>query len=207
MSFRLILVRHGETAESREQRFLGRQEIPLSGEGRLQAEAVARTLAAESPAAVYSSPLGRARDTALIIAEPHGLPVTSEPAFTELSFGAWEGLTTAEAQRAFPHLYASWRDEPHTVRIPGGEDLDAAGARVRAGLAELAARHAGQTAILISHGAVVRLIVLDALGLPADRLWAVAAQAGGITEIEYGPSWATVHRMNTRQHLEPTLAP
>jgi phosphoserine phosphatase len=207
MSFRLILVRHGDTAEGREQHFLGRQEVPLSEEGRLQAEAVGRTLAGESPAAVYSSPLGRARDTALIIASPHGLSITPEPAFTELSFGAWEGLTTAGAQRAFPDVYARWRTEPHTVRFPGGEDLDAAGARVRAGLADLAGRHGGQTAILVSHGVIVRLIVLDALGLSPDRLWTVAAQAGGITEIEYGTSWATVHRMNTRQHLEPTLAP
>jgi broad specificity phosphatase PhoE len=78
---------------------------------------------------------------------------------------------------------------------------------VRAGLDQLVARHAGRTAILVSNGVVVRLIVLDALGLSLDRLWAVAAETGGITEIEYGASWATVHRMNTRQHLESALAP
>jgi broad specificity phosphatase PhoE len=207
MSFRVILVRHGETAWNRERRFQGRQDVPLSAEGRLQAEAVAHTLASEVPAAVYASPLARARDTALILAEPHRLSVTTAPAFIELGFGAWEGLTVAEVQRTFPDLYARWRTEPHTVCFLGGEDLAAAGARMRAGLDELAALYAGQTIILVTHGVIVRLIVLDALGLTPDRLWVVAAEPGGITEIEYGTGWATVHRMNIRQHLEPTLAP
>jgi broad specificity phosphatase PhoE len=207
MAFRLIVVRHGETAWNRERRFQGRQDVPLSAEGQRQAEAVARTLAPELPAAVYTSPLGRARDTARAIAEPHGLPVTPEPAFVELAFGGWEGLTVAEVQRIFPELYARWRREPHTVRFPGGEDLEAAGARVRAALDELKALHANQAAIAVTHSVIVRLIVLGALALSSDRLWAVTAEPGGITEIEYGNGWTTVHRMNTRQHLEPILAP
>jgi broad specificity phosphatase PhoE len=206
MAFRLIVVRHGETAWNRERRFQGRQDVPLSADGRLQAEAVARALTPESPAAVYTSPLRRARDTAMIIAEPHGLAVTQEPAFIELSFGAWEGLTVAQVQQRFPDLYARWRGDPHTVRFPAGEDLDAAGARVRAGLDGLQALHADRTVIAVTHSVIARLIVLGALGLPPDRLWAVAAEPGGITEIEYRAGWATVHRMNIRQHLEPTLA-
>src|SRR2546428_214386 len=65
-----------------------------------------------------------------------------------------------------------------------------------------AAAHAGETAVLVSHAIVVRLIVLAALGLGPERLWAVDASPAGITEIEYLGDWATVHRMNTLAHLD-----
>jgi phosphoserine phosphatase len=207
MSFRLILVHHGETAWSRERRFHGRRDSPLSSQGREQAAAVSRALASESPAAVYASPVACARETAQLIAEPHDLSVVADASFIELSFGIWEGLTVAEVRRTFPALYTRWRTEPHTVRFPGGEDLHAPRSRVRARLAELAPLYAGKTVVVVTHGVVVRLVVLEALDLPPDRLWAIAAEAGGITEIEYATSWATVHRMNARQHLELTLAP
>ena len=63
-------------------------------------------------------------------------------------------------------------------------------------------RHRGQTAILVSHAIVLRLIVLAALGLGPERLWSVDASPAGITEIEYQGDWATVHRMNTLTHLD-----
>jgi broad specificity phosphatase PhoE len=61
---------------------------------------------------------------------------------------------------------------------------------------------AGQTVILVSHAIVTRLLVLEALGLGLERLWTVDASPAGITEIEFEPGWATVHRMNTLTHLE-----
>src|SRR5207244_1495281 len=67
---------------------------------------------------------------------------------------------------------------------------------------ELQEAHAGETIVLVSHAIVIRLIVLDALGLGHERLWTVDATPAGITEIEYEPGWATVHRMNTLAHLE-----
>ncbi len=75
-----------------------------------------------------------------------------------------------------------------------------------AGLEELREAHAGQTVVLVSHAIVARVIVLAALGLGLDRLWTVDAAPAGITEIEYQPDWATVHRMNTVAHLD-TVAP
>jgi broad specificity phosphatase PhoE len=67
---------------------------------------------------------------------------------------------------------------------------------------KLAAAHAGELVVLVTHAIVTRLIVLDALGLGPERLWTVDATPAGITEIEYEPGWATVHRMNTLAHLE-----
>ncbi len=173
-SFRLILVRHGETSWNHERQVQDWQGIPLSAEGRAQAQKVARALAASGAAAVYASPLGRARETAEIIAKPHRLPVTADEAFTDVSFG--EGLATACA-------------------------------RAVAGIERLRGAHGGATVVLVSHGVIVRLLVLDALGLPPERLWAVHATPAGISEIEYRPGWTTVHRMNTLQHLESPLEP
>jgi broad specificity phosphatase PhoE len=199
---RLLTVRHGETDSARERRFAGSRDVALTPRGRRQGEAVARALAGAHAAVVYASPLGRARESAELIAAPSGLPVRVEPAFREMAFGEWEGLTRAEVEQRYPGALAGWAASPHLVQPPGGERLDEVAARVRAGLSALADAQGGQTVVLVSHAIVVRLIVLEALGLGPDRLWSVDASPAGITEIEYVDGWTTVHRMNTLIHLD-----
>ena len=196
---RLFAVRHGATDHSRNRRFTGLRDVPLSTDGRLQADAVAQALAGAPVAAVYTSPLERARVCADLIAKPHRLEPRVEPDLREMAFGAWEGLGHDELPQAQAE---AWRLTPHLVTPPGGEPLGAVAARVRATLDRLIAAHAGETAIVVTHAVVVRLIVLAALGLGPERLWSVDASPAGITEIEYVGDWATVHRMNTLAHLE-----
>jgi broad specificity phosphatase PhoE len=203
---RLFAVRHGATDYSRERRFAGSRDVPLTTDGRLQAEAVAQALAGAGVAAVYTSPLERARVCAELIAKPHRLEARVEPDVREMAFGAWEGMTRDELAMRFPREAEAWRLTPHLVTPPGGETLGAVAARVRGTLDRLIAAHAGETAVLVAHAIVVRLIVLGALGLGPERLWVVDAWPGGITEIEYLGDWATVHRMNTLAHLDG-LAP
>ena len=195
-------MRHGATEWSQARRFAGSRDIPLTAEGRLQAEAVAQALAGTSAAAVYTSPLERARTSAEIIAKPHRLEPVIEPAFREMAFGAWEGLQREELMSRFPGEGAVWASTPHLVTPPEGEALTAVDGRVRAALAAILDQHRGETVILVSHAIVMRLIVLAALGLPPERLWSVDASPAGITEIEYQDAWATVHRMNTLAHLD-----
>src|SRR6266850_581135 len=178
---RLFAVRHGATDYSRERRFAGSRDVPLTTDGRLQAGAVAQALAGAGVAAVYTSPLERARVCADLIAKPHRLEARVDPDVREMAFGAWEGITRDEMAVRFPREAA---------------------ARVRGALDRLIAAHAGETAVLVAHAIVVRLIVLAALGLGPERLWVVDAWPGGITEIEYLGDWATVHRMNTLAHLD-----
>ena len=186
----------------RERRFAGSRDIPLTEVGREQCAAVARALAATTIAAVYASPLERARASAEVIAKPHGLPVRVVPAFSEMTFGSWEGLTRDEARARDPEAWAQWRATPHLLKLAGGESIPEVAARVTAGVEALQQAHDGQTVVLVSHGVVARVIVLGALGLGLDRLWTLDAAPAGITEIEYEPDWATVHRMNTVAHLE-----
>jgi broad specificity phosphatase PhoE len=198
---RLFVVRHGATEWSHARRFAGWRDIPLSDEGRRQCEAVAHALAPNPAAAVWASPLERARASAAIVAKPHRLEIRLDDAFREMGFGQWEGLTRDEVAARFPREWRVWSASPPHFAAPDGETLAAVAERVGAGLDALRNEHDGQTVILVTHAIVTRLIVLAALGLGPDRLWAIEASPGGISELEYGKDWVTVHRMNTLAHL------
>lgn len=203
-ALRLFVIRHGETDFSRERRFAGARDVPLSAGGRLQSEAVAGALAAEPLAAVYTSPLERARASAELIAKPHGLEPRIAPAFREMAFGEWEGLLREEFAARSPLDATAWRESPHLAVPPRGERLPDVAARVADGIAHLRDTHAGATVALVTHAIVMRLIVLQGLGLGPERLWSVDASPAGITEIEYQGAWVTMHRMNTLAHLDGT---
>jgi len=91
-----------------------------------------------------------------------------------------------------PSSYYAARQRPPSARRQRDEALKL----------ELQQAHADQTIVLVSHSIVMRVMVLAALGLGLDHLWTVDAAPAGITEIEYEPDWATVHRMNTVSHLD-----
>ena len=201
MELRLLAIRHGATAYTQERRYAGSTDVPLSPQGRRQCAALAQALGARHVAAVYASPLARARESAAPIAVAQGLEVTIESDFREMSFGDWEGLTRDEVERRFADDYKIWRTEPERFVRPGGETLSAVSDRVMRGIGELQATHPGETVILVSHAVVTRLIVLAALGLGPERLWTVDTSLAGISEIEYRDDWVTLHRVNTLAHL------
>jgi probable phosphoglycerate mutase len=207
MGFRLIVLRHGETDWNLEGRYQGCIDTRLSSQGRREAAAVAQALSGRSLTAVYSSPLARARETAAAIAQSHDLPVRTEAAFNEICHGAWEGLTVEEVQTRFPDLYAQWRETPHAVTMPNGESLAQVQDRVFGLLGRLRSLHDGEAVCLVSHDVPVRLLILGALGLPPERLWFIGLSATGLSEIEYGREWTTLHRMNSVSHLEEIVAP
>src|SRR5579872_4949922 len=118
---RLLLVRHGATQLTAEDRFSGAVGVDLSEEGRAQARGLARRLASESITAVYCSPLSRTVETASILAEPHDLVITPRDGLREISHGRWEGLTRHEVEKRFPDEYAAWEADPFTFAPKDGE--------------------------------------------------------------------------------------
>ncbi|HEY7654221.1 MAG TPA: histidine phosphatase family protein [Methylomirabilota bacterium] len=198
---RILLLRHAETDWNRERRYQGWRDIPLSPTGREQAESAGRLLAASPLAAVWSSPLARARETAALIAAPHKLPVREVDAFKEMGFGDWEGLTRDEVRERFPDAHRAWAETPHEAAWPGAEPLGVVRARALAGLEALREAHQGQTICLVSHGITGRILILEALGLGLDRLWSLQLSSTGISELEFGDDWTTLHRMNSLIHL------
>ncbi len=201
MSLRLFVLRHGETVFTRERRFAGWRDVPLTDAGLRQSEAAAAVLSGVAISAVFASPLERARTSAEAVAKPHRLAVQIMPVFRELGFGAWEGRTRAEVEAAEPALYDVWRTAPDRFAAPGGESLPTVAKRVAEGIETLRADHDGESVVLVTHAVVIRLIVLDGLGLGPARLWSIDASPAGITELEYRDDWVTVHRMNTLAHL------
>jgi broad specificity phosphatase PhoE len=149
----ILLVRHGETDWNRDRRVQGHTDVPLNDVGRDQAETLAAELASQPFSAVYSSDLARALDTARILASVRSLPVTTEPALREKSFGTWEGLTEVEVLARFPDAHAgAWGD---------GESTEEMAARVLAGLRAIVAAHPGETVLVVTHGGPMRAVLRE----------------------------------------------
>jgi probable phosphoglycerate mutase len=171
---RLLLVRHGATQLTAEDRFSGAVGVDLSDEGRGQARALAQRLAGEKISAVYCSPLSRTVETATILAEPHDLPVATRDGLREISHGRWEGLTRPEVERRFPDEYAAWESDPFTFAPRDGESGVAVLARALPVVREIVVAHAGERVVVVSHKATLRLLLSSLLGFDArgyrDRL-------------------------------------
>jgi glucosyl-3-phosphoglycerate phosphatase len=163
-SVRLVLWRHGQTQWNVDGRFQGQSDIPLDSVGKEQAERAARLLAALQPAAIYSSDLIRATATAAPLARLTGLPVILDKDLRERYGGLWEGLGDVEIRARYPVEHAQWLP-------PGGESSGTVADRAGAALERIAeALTPGALAVVVSHGAALRLGAARLLGLP-EELW------------------------------------
>ncbi len=171
MTTKLLLVRHGESEWNRLGRYAGQHDVPLSEQGKQQARRLAERLKSEPLAAIYTSPLQRARDTANAIAERRRVPVTVEPRLAEIHHGLWESLTAIEVEARFPAEYAQWHTEPHRVVMPQGESLADLAQRTGQVVSEVLARYPSGKIVLCSHDAVLRVLLLTSLGLSLEHFW------------------------------------
>ncbi len=169
MKTRVFLVRHGATVLSAEDRFAGATDVELSATGREQVRALSRRLAKQPVSAFYASPLGRTMETAKILAEPHGKPVTPNAAFLEIDHGVWEGLTRFEAETNFGDMYAKWEADPFNFAPDGGETGLAVTARAMPALLGVIAEHPGEMVCIVSHKATIRLLLSAVLGFDPRR--------------------------------------
>jgi alpha-ribazole phosphatase len=164
MADTLILVRHGEVEGSRAGRLLGSTDVPLSEAGRRQAAAAGEALGDLSAAQIVCSPLARARETAgIIVAGRGGFEI--DPDLREFDFGAWEGLTYAEVEKADPAGAKAWSEFADGFVFPGGESLAGFSERVGRAARSFAGRESG-TVVCVAHGGVIRALICRFLGLP-----------------------------------------
>ncbi|MGI8430772.1 MAG: histidine phosphatase family protein [Chthoniobacterales bacterium] len=169
MSTRIFLIRHGATVLTAEDRFAGATDVELSDEGREQARRLGERLRTEKVAAVYASPLGRTVETASLIAQPHGLEVQRRDGLREISHGHWEQMTRREVDEKYPEEAAAWEEDPYTFAPAGGESGLAVTARSLPVLLEIVRAHPGETAIIVSHKATIRLLLSSLLGFDPRR--------------------------------------
>ncbi|HIP96967.1 MAG TPA: histidine phosphatase family protein, partial [Anaerolineae bacterium] len=203
---KIILVRHGQTAwnagAGNGERFRGRIDLPLNDVGVAQAQALADRLADEPIAAIYSSPLQRAHETAEIIAQPHDLPVHALEGLTSMDYGDWQGRPVAEVAEVDPELYRLWREKPHRIRFPGGETLDDLRDRAMAALQDTLARHSdGETILVVTHQVVTRTLICALLGLSTARYWRIGQDTCCLNVFEYEDGLFATVQLNDTCHL------
>ena len=192
----ILLVRHALTATTGAILAGRAQGLHLSDEGRRQADAVARRLAAlPKLAAIYASPLERARETASAIAHARGLVVRVERGLSELDVGAWTGRSLRRVVRR-PEWRAVQR-HPSGFRFPGGESFSEMQARVVSALGRLVERHAGTVVVAVSHADPIKAAVAHALGAHLDLFQRIAIAPASITAIAYRPEGPLVLTLNS----------
>jgi broad specificity phosphatase PhoE len=184
---RIVLVRHGQTAYNREGRWQGvGSDVPLNDAGRAEAARVGEALAAAfdgAVAALYTSDLARARETARIVGARLGLPAVDEPGLRELSHGRWEGLTHAEVAERWPNELAEYEARPYVVRRGGGDSYRDLEARLWPALERLTAAHRGERIVGVSHGGPIRLALSRILDRPLTDRDALGVVNGSWFEI------------------------
>jgi ribonuclease H / adenosylcobalamin/alpha-ribazole phosphatase len=175
---RIHLVRHGQTIMNAQVRFRGRLDIPLNEVGRAEAQEAARALVGSGLVAVYTSPLGRAREVAEAIAVKNGVGgVREQPDLINLDYGTWEGLTKEESAAVDPAAWAAYTGDPEAAVCPEGEAVADAADRAVAALRAIGRDHAGQSVAAVSHGVMLRLAVLRVAGA-SDADWQFAMPTG-----------------------------
>ena len=201
---RLILVRHASTQHSAQRRFSGRNDLPLSPGGERQAVALAdRATSFGDVAAVVSSPLSRARQTADRIAGALGLGVDISDGMIETDFGAWEGLTIDEVQLRWPDELTAWFATPDGAP-PDGETFAQVAQRVRRARDELIAARPGATVVVVSHVTPIKTLIRVALDAPVTAMTRMHLDPASVSIADYfADGTPSVRLLNDTSHLAP----
>jgi alpha-ribazole phosphatase len=185
----------------KEERFLGRTDLPLSKDGIKQVERLRDRLAPEKISAFYASPLKRARATAEIIAAGHEAKVTLCNELCECDFGEIEGLTFEEIEKRYPTLAQELIDRKLTA-FPGGETVEQLNKRVKKFIKKLEKLKSEETALVVAHGGPVRLIICNLLGLQVEQRVQMRVDHASLSIVETYPGTAILSLLNDTSHLK-----
>lgn len=197
----VFFIRHGQTEWNKALRYQGHSDIALTDEGLRQAELVAARLAHEPFSAIYSSDLSRARITAEMVAQKHGLSVETMPDFREVKFGKWEGLYYNQIHDGWPAEMDKFFLQPGQVMIPDGETFHEVKTRTDRALAKIKARHDGQCVAVVTHGGAIRTMLCSALGISLDLLWCFRQDNTAVNIVEYESKYNILRLVNDANHL------
>ena len=186
----LLLARHGESDWNAQKRWQGHADRPLTARGREQATALAERLDAFPLAAIYSSDLRRAQETAAAVASRRSLEVTCRADLREVDVGSWSGRSRDELEATAPEEVARWLDGEKGWE--GGESYEQMAERIVAAMSQIAGAHPGEHVLVVTHGGCVRAVHATALGItfhahrstapvePNARLSAVVIENGAM---------------------------
>ena len=200
---RILLIRHGETDWNRIHRFQGRSDLPLNPKGRDQARHLAFALREESLTAIYSSPLVRAMETAHLIRVFHpSVPLFEEGGLVEMDFGEFEGMEAQRWVAEYPEFRKAWQENPGSVAMPGGENLQEVQRRAIETLERITEPYPPESTLLLcGHNFVNLTLLCHALGISLDRFRNLrqGTAALNVLYMQGERLWAEV--VNDRAHL------
>ncbi len=181
----LFLVRHGTTIWHAANRYAGVSDVALDPRGYTQAERLASWASEAGLAAVWSSPLSRARETAAPAARAAGLELRTDERLREIDFGKIEGKTMAEAEQLFSEEMRRFKVDPATYPMPGGEDPYKAAHRAVSALRDISASHPHGRVLVVAHNTLIRLTLCSLFSIPFARYRTVfpGVHNGALTEI------------------------
>ncbi len=198
----IIIIRHGETEWNKTGRFQGHSDVPLSAEGRTQAETLGKNLIVDHVDAIYASDLTRAMETAAPLAARFGLPVISDPQLRELNFGAWEGRNFNDVNAENPNAMKNFYTDPEQADIPESEPFPEFQRRVAGRVREIVAHERGKRVVIVSHGASIRILLADLLSMPIRSIWHLSQLNTAVNKIRFeDDGFAVVTLMNDTSHL------
>lgn len=198
---KIFLIRHGETEWNKTARLQGNSDIKLAEEGIRQAQLLAKNVSFSEVAAVYSSDLIRAVNTAKILADRVNLPVIEKPGLREANFGDWEGKYINALVEEFPDDFGKFFINPDNAKPPGGETFLECQARVMNALDEIVADHENQNIIVVSHGAAIRLIICAALEIRIRKMWSISQFNTAVNILIADEGTFRVELLNSTAHL------
>ncbi len=199
---KLILVRHGQTAWNTQMRTQGRTDILLDEIGRTQSQKLSERVSALQLKAVYSSPLSRAKETAKMIADPHGLDIICHELLMERDFGSWEGTPFKTLIEKYPSEIRSWEKDPFSYTPPDAEPLSEVFSRCIAFLDELFKTYTKEDTVLaVGHSIPLRLMIAHSIGLSPCKLHSLRLDNAAYTEIRLREKYNILTVFNDTGHL------
>ncbi len=192
---RIHLIRHGEVEGHEVKRYNGQADVAVTPKGNAQLGMLQLRMQKLPVTAVYSSDLGRCLDGAKMLAAGYGLEPIREKKLRELDAGKWERLTWDEIQEKYPGEWKARLKDIVNVPMPGGENLLDLARRVRPVIKKIVKQHMGEEIIVVAHGGVNRIILLDAIGAPLKSMFAIEQDYGCLNSIDYYKDGNTVVRL------------
>jgi broad specificity phosphatase PhoE len=192
----IYLIRHGNVVGAETGRFIGHLDVALSPLGERQMTVLADRLAAIKVDAVYSSDLARTRQSARIVAAPHGLVTIETPELREFAMGLWEGLTAEEIRARDAAAFTAWMADVAGYQFPEGESLTQLAARAWPAVERIVDAHPGGSVAIVAHGGTNRLILCRALALRPERLLALGQDYACLSVLEWSGTRWTLRLLN-----------
>lgn len=197
LTTRLYLIRHGQVEGHEERRYNGHADVALTDLGIEQYQRLKERLAERPVAACYSSDLTRCTVGAGIICDHFGIQPVHRAELREVNIGIWEGLAWQEIQGRWPQAWQDRLNDLVNYRVPGGENLVDVEGRVMPVVREMLERHRGHEILLVGHGGVNRIILLNAIGAPLRQMFHIEQDYGCLNVIDYlADGRATVKLLN-----------